>query len=124
MEGKIELTPDSLVILAEGRRYEIVEVVSVTVEVTGSPDPHGLVGKVKSKADLTAMGAEIMETSMIIGDNAYDIVPGWAGTASTPFAAHLDSGERMRARRGKTDSGKLPQTDEEMLERFAMGFLG
>ena len=35
VEGKIELTPTELVVLAEGRRYAITEVVRVVVEVTG-----------------------------------------------------------------------------------------
>jgi len=101
-----------------------VEVVHIVAEVTGSPDPHGFLGKVKSKADLVALGAEILEGSMILGDNAYDVVPGWAGLARTPFAVHIDSNERFKARKGKTDSGALPKTDEEMLERFANGMLG
>lgn len=124
VEGKIEVTPSELVILAEGRRYDIVEVVHVLREVTGSEDPHEILNKVKTKAGLQAMGAEIVESSMIIGDNAYDIVPGWAGTPKSPFAAHLDSSERFRARKGKTDAGNLPKTDEEMLRRFADGELG
>src|SRR5262249_22484330 len=97
-EGKIELTPTELVVLAEGRRYDIHEVVRVVAEVTGSPDPHGIIGKVKAKAELEAMGAEILENSMIIGDNAYDVVPGWAGLPRTSFADHLLSPERIAAR--------------------------
>jgi len=123
VEGKIELTPTELVVLAEGRRYEITEVVRVVVEVTGSPDPHGLIGKVKSKEELTSMGAEILENSMIIGDNAYDVVPGWAGLPSTPFEDHLLSPERMTARGGRTDIGAGPLSDEDMLTRFAEGSL-
>lgn len=123
VEGKIELTPSELVILAEGRRYEIAEVVRVVVEVTGSPDPHGIVGKVKSKAELENMGAEILENSMIIGDNAYDVVPGWAGAPVTPFEDHLLSPERMTARTGRTDIGDGPSSDEDMLSRFAGGML-
>ena len=45
VEGKIELTPTELVLLSEGRRYEITEVVRVVVEVTGS------IGPVLSPAD-------------------------------------------------------------------------
>jgi len=123
VEGKIELTPTELVILAEGRRYGITEVVHVVVEVTGSPDPHGLLGRVKSKAELETMGAEILENSMIIGDNAYDVVPGWAGVPTTPFEDHLLSPERMTARAGRTDIGSGPKSDEEMLDSFAEGTL-
>ena len=107
IEGKIELTPTELVILAEGRRYEITEVVRVVVEVTGAADPHGIVGKVKSKAELEEMGAEIFESSMLIGDNAYDVVPGWAGT---PVAATENLGAERKS-------------DEDMLARFASGTL-
>lgn len=121
MEGKIDLTGKELVILAEGRRYDIDEVVRVVAEVTGANDPHKLVGKVKPKAMLEEMGAEILENSMILGDNAYDVVPGWAGTAKTSFAEHLLSPERMAARGGKTDVGSAPKSEEEMLSRFLEG---
>jgi hypothetical protein len=123
VEGKIELTPTELVVLSEGRRYEIREVVRVVVEVTGAKDPHDFVGKVKAKADLEALGAEILENSMIIGDNAYDVVEGWAGTPVTTFADHLLSPERMTARGGRTDIGSGPKSDEEMLRRFVEGTL-
>ncbi len=123
VEGKIELTPTELVVLAEGRRYAITEVVRVVTEVTGANDPHGLIGKVRAKVDLEAMGAEILENSMIIGDNAYDVIPGWAGAPMTPFADHLLSPERMTARGGRTDVDPIPETDEDMLTRFAAGTL-
>jgi hypothetical protein len=122
VEGKIELTPTELVVLAEGRRYAITEVVRVLVEVTGSPDPHGIIGKVRSKAELETMGAEILENSMIIGDNAYDVVPGWAGTPETPFEDHLLSPERTTAK-GTSDDSAGPTSEEDMLERFAQGTL-
>jgi hypothetical protein len=123
VEGKIDLTGRELMILGEGRRYEIEEVVRVVAEVTGANDPHKLVGKVKPQAMLEEMGAEILENSMILGDNAYDVVPGWAGTAKTSWTQHLDSSERMAARAGKTDIGAPPKTEEEMLKRFVEGTL-
>ncbi|MFO0737631.1 MAG: hypothetical protein U0270_17190 [Labilithrix sp.] len=124
IEGKVEVTGSEIVVVAEGRRYDVIEACHVVAEVTGSPDPHEIVGKVKANQTLLAMGAEILENSMIIGDNAYDVVPGWAGRAKTSFAAHLDSNERFKARKGKTDAGALPKSDEEMLERFEAGMLG
>ena len=123
VEGKIDLTGSELVVLAEGRKYQIEEVVRVVAEVTGANDPHGIVGKVKPKAKLEELGAEILENSMIIGDNAYDVVPGWAGTPATTFKDHLFSTERMSARGGKTDVGSSPKSEEEMLQRFFEGTL-
>lgn len=123
IEGKIDLTGAELVIVAEGRRYKIEEMVHVVAEVTGASDPHKLVGKVKAKAALDEVGAEILENSMILGDNAYDVITGWAGTPMTPFADHLLSTERMSARGGRTDLGAGPKSDEDMLLRFAEGTL-
>ena len=43
----------------------------------------------------------------------------FVGTPTCSFADHLLSPERMAARDGKTDLGTGPQTDEELLARFA-----
>lgn len=123
IEGKIDLTGEELVVLAEGRKYRIEECVYVVAEVTGAKEPHGLVGKVKPNKALAELGAEILENSMIIGDNAYDVVPGWAGLPVSTFKDHLFSTERMTARGGKTDVGSSPKSEEEMLQRFFEGTL-
>ena len=118
----MDLTATELIVLAEGRRYKVVEAIHVVAEVTGANDAHQIVGKVKPKAALEEIGAEIVESSMIIGDNAYDIVPGWMGTASTPFADHMASADRMKARGGKTDV-VLPKKEEDLLTALAEGTL-
>jgi hypothetical protein len=122
VDGKIDLTATDLILLAEGRHYKVVEAVHVVSEVTGANDAHKIVGKVKPKAALDEIGAEIVESSMIIGDNAYDIVSGWMGTPATPLADHMLSEERMKARGGKTDV-VLPKSEEDFLKSFAEGTL-
>jgi hypothetical protein len=123
IEGKIDLTATELIVLAEGRRYKISEAVYVVAEVSGANDEQKLVGKVKPNALLNELGAEIFENSMILGENAYDVVPGWSGVPSSTFADHVVSPERMKARGGRTDIGAGPKTDEEMLKRFVEGTL-
>jgi hypothetical protein len=123
VDGKVDLVGGDIILLADGRRYKAIEAVHVVAEVTGADDPHKIIGKVKPKASLEEIGAEILENSMIIGDNAYDVVPGWMASATSPFADHLLSPERMKARGGKTDVGTGPHSDEELLERFAAGQL-
>jgi hypothetical protein len=120
VDGAIDLTASELILLADGRRYKIEEAVHVVAEVTGANDAQGLVGKVKAKAALDALGAEIMENSMIVGDNAYDIVPGWAGAPQAPFAEHIASAERAKARGGAPEANP-PRSEEELLQRFASG---
>ena len=123
VEGKIDLTGTELIVLAEGRKYRIEECVYIVAEVTGAIDPHGLIEKVKPNKALAEIGAEILENSMIISDNAYDVVPGWAGTPVSSFKDHLFSTERMSARGGKTDVGTTPKSEEDMLQRFFEGTL-
>lgn len=118
IDGKIDLVAGELILLADGRRYKVEEAVRVVAEVTGANEEHKLVGKVKPKRALDEIGAEILQDSMILGDNAYDIVPGWMGASSSPFADHLLSPERMKARGDKTDVGIGLNTDEELLKRF------
>ncbi|MBX3190785.1 MAG: hypothetical protein KF819_27555 [Labilithrix sp.] len=123
IEGKADLSGSELIVLAEGRRYKVEEAVRVIAEVTGANEEHALVGKVKPKRALDEIGAEILEGSMILGDNAYDVVPGWMGAPTTSFADHLLSPERMAARGNRTDVGKALSSDEELISRFVEGTL-
>ena len=118
IDGKIDLVAGELILLAEGRRYKVEESVRIVVEVTGANDDRKIIGKVKPKRSLDEIGAELLENSMILGDNAYDVVPGWMGTPTSPFAEHLVSPDRATARGNKTDVGALPTSDEELLTRF------
>jgi len=115
VEERIELTNTELTLKtggaagAEGRRYRLIEAAHVVAEVTGTPDPHEILGRVKSKGFLTELGAELLEGSMMIGDNAYDIEPGFLGTPIESFKA-------FHERASLTNEGP-PQakTEEELL---------
>ncbi len=124
VDGKVELAGTDLTILSEGRTYKLAEAVRVTREVTGEGDPNDLVGHVKSRPFLEQLGAELFETSMLIGDNAYDVVPGWVGRPSTTFRDYIASEERKRALAAAErlagfvdDDDDEPKTDEDLLVR-------
>jgi hypothetical protein len=87
-DDRVDLKNDELSIKGEGRRFRIIEAVRVLREVTGSDDPHELLGRVKSCAFLNELGAELLESSMIIGDNAYDVLPGFVGAPTSTFDDH------------------------------------
>lgn len=82
--GEAELNGAELWIHVERRRYRVVESVRVVKEVTGTPDPFEIVGRVKTFGYVTELGAELLGDSMIIGENAYETVPGWLGTPLVP----------------------------------------
>ncbi|MDP9002581.1 MAG: hypothetical protein M3O46_21030 [Myxococcota bacterium] len=115
-EGTVDLKQGELTILAEARRYELVDAVRVVRELSGGTDPHELVGRAKARAFLEQMGAAIMESSMLLGDAAYDVDLGWLGAPVGSFAEHVDSTARKSARAGRpTEDAK---SDEELLARF------
>jgi hypothetical protein len=111
-DERVDLTQDELTIKSEGRRYRIIEAVRVLREVTGSPDQNELVGKVKSRAFLTELGAEMLETSLILGDNAYDVAPGFVGAPIGSFADHRKSIPDL------TGVARGLSTDEDLLATF------
>jgi hypothetical protein len=119
-DGTVDLQGDELTIVAEGRRYRLTEAVRILAEVTGEEDTHQLVGRVKSKAVLQERGAEILETSMIVGDNAYDVVPGWLGLPTSTFGDYVQSANRADALASGLSAfpAKAPETDEDLLATY------
>lgn len=111
-EDRVDLRNDELTIKSENRKYKIIEAVRILDEVTGQADVHELVGMVKSRAFLTELGAEILEGSVVIGDNAYDAVPGFVGAPVGSFADY---------RKNTPSSSTLARavgSDEDLLAAF------
>jgi hypothetical protein len=117
-DGTVDLRGDELTIAAEGRRYRLTESVRIVNEVTGGTDANDLVGRVKAKAVLEEKGAEILESSLLLGDNAYDVVPGWLGEPVGTFDEHVV--ERSQ----RPDSGAkavgAPGNDEDLLATYLL----
>jgi hypothetical protein len=120
--GLVDLQGDELTILAEGRRYRIVEAAHIVREVSGQQDGNELVGKVKTRVFLGELGAELMEGSMVLGDNAYDIVPGFLAAPVGSFAQHMADSARSAQRPTASSSGpaSTPASDEELLAQFLL----
>lgn len=85
-EGKVDMRGDELGLLAEGRFYRIAEALRVTRLVSGGPDLHLLAGRVKTRAYLVELGAEIDGTTMTVVDGVYEVVPGFVGAPVSTFA--------------------------------------
>jgi hypothetical protein len=112
-EGKVDLSGDELTIKPDARRYRILEAARVLAECTGLPDANELVGKVKTRMFLSELGAEILETSMVLGENAYDIVPGFVGAPVGTFSEHMAAAATMGA-------SAPAASDEDLLAKFLL----
>lgn len=95
-DERVDITGTDLLLRDEGRRYEIAEAVHVMRDAAGGGDEQKLLGKVKTREQLLEIGAEVFEGSMIIGDDAYDVTPGFIGTpvgAPVQTAPNAEAGE-------------------------------
>ena len=79
--GRIALTGDELTATPEGRRFGLKSAVRFMAEVAEGSDPHGLLGTVKTLEQLQELRAEHCAGSVILGDNAYEIIDGYLGEA-------------------------------------------
>lgn len=126
-DSLVELSGGELLIKGERRRYRIVEAVRVLHEVSGAADVYDLVGRVKTVNFLTELGAELLGSSMIIGDNAYDIVPGFMGA---PLGAAVEARASAEAAAATAPTAPTARTvpgfsknEEELLAQYLMSKL-
>jgi hypothetical protein len=118
VDGSVELEGGELTVLSVGRQYRLAEAVHVLRDVSGTGDTHELVGLVKARTYLEELDAELVETSMLIGDSAYDVEPGWLGIPTAPFAdfAASDACKAACARAGIA----VPSTEEDVLGKLSI----
>ena len=123
-DGKVDLAGDELTIKPEARRYRILEAARILREVTGLQDVNELVGKVKTRQYLSGLGADLLENSMVLGDNAYDVIPGFVGAPVGTFEEHMADPARVDGQGGSPERGAVaPASDEDLLAKFLLGNL-
>jgi hypothetical protein len=77
LEEIVRVEGDSLTVPADGKVFRLTPAVRFLKVDGGDDDPNGWVGKVKPAAELEGLGAEAMEKSVIHGDTAYGVQPGY-----------------------------------------------
>ncbi len=79
-EGKIKLEGNIITLLLPDRpSFELEPAYRFIRTSDGSPDPHGLVGQIRYEKDAKALNAEIYLDSIIYGEVAYEVEPGFIG---------------------------------------------
>jgi len=78
-EGRADIQGDVLIDKVGGRRFQLLEGVRFLSEVSGGEDAEALVGRVKDLGQLAAMGGEYMSDSVVLGELAYEVQPGFVG---------------------------------------------
>lgn len=62
-----------------GRRFKLEAAVRFLKTVGGEADPHVLLGRVKTQAQLAQMSAEHYMDSVLLGDIGYEVQQGFVG---------------------------------------------
>jgi len=83
-EGRASLEGDRMVLTELGLAFSMTPAVVFQSVTGGDQDPNNLVGLVKSKQALEAMGAEQLANSVIYNDTAYDVIDGFIGEPLPP----------------------------------------
>lgn len=101
--------------------FELEEAVRFLSVSGGGSDPHGLLGKVKTKKQLDEMKAEAYMESVILGDTPYDVETGYlgrpGGAAAAAAPAPKPEEEKLDDSQVAPDASK---SDEDLLASFLL----
>jgi hypothetical protein len=86
LEDKADLRDGRLVIQADGGPWPVEGAVHFVKLVAGT-DVQKLVSRVKTDSQLAQLGCERLEDSVVLGDSAYQVVPGYVAQIAAPPAA-------------------------------------
>lgn len=119
VDEKIVLENDTLVIREKNQAYKVFQAVFFETDVGDGSDTLGLIGRVKEVVALDEMGAEHYMDSVLIGDAAYQVVPGFIGTPVELIiqgskVPPIDISGAIATHTGDNDE----DTDRELLARF------
>ncbi len=108
LADKADLRDGKLVVAVEGgASFPTVPAVHFVKLVSGE-DTHKLVSKVKTETQLGGLGADQMNDSVLIGDTAYEVVPGYV--AEIPVAPR--------------PADKKPNSETDLLAAFILNKMG
>jgi len=88
-DGKVEVEGETMT-LEPGQTFQLKTAVRFLSELTGEPDEHELIGKVKDLEQITSLGGEHCADSVILGDLAYEVVEGFVGE---PLVQEQEAGQ-------------------------------
>jgi hypothetical protein len=123
-QGRIGLVDDEMTLKPDGQRYRLTSAIRILSELTDTPDPHDLVGKVKTVEQITSLGGEHQADSLILGDNAYQVVEGFIGEPGDETGragVSMRTGSNLANAARAAVGEKTSSDDANPLMRFLLG---
>jgi len=118
-EERVAVEGDVMTLMPEGQRFTLTSAVHFVAEVADGGDEKELVGRVKALDVLAAFGGEHYADSVILDDNAYEVVEGFLGT-SLGREAHSErpAHDLAAATRLAVGEDRPPSAELDLLARF------
>ncbi len=89
LQEKADLEDGNLVLKDPPSVHPVTSAVHFTKLVSGE-DTQALVGRVKTEAQISTFGGEQMADTVIVGESAYEVVPGFIAEVQAPAPAKAD----------------------------------
>lgn len=121
-QRKIDFQGDVMLLLdgaGKGRSYALEPAIRFLKLVCAEEDPHRLVGKVKTEAQLRSLGAELLGASVLLGDVGYEVQSGFLADAKAVVAGTPGGAGASGGGPGEADVEKK-RADAEALARFLL----
>ena len=81
VDSKAVLEDDRLTINELGRTFRVEPAVRFLKVAGGEEDPNDFINRVKTEEELAEVGADVYMNSVIHGEIAYEVQPGFVGRA-------------------------------------------
>jgi hypothetical protein len=86
--GEVHMVGETLFV--DGQPFGLESAVRFMTEVSGTEDGQNLLGRVKTTAQINALGGEHVSASVVLGDNAYEVIEGFLASVepAQPTRSH------------------------------------
>lgn len=124
-DDAVDVDGDVMAIRRLGHRFQLNTAFHFLSEVAEGGDSGELVGKVKTLDQVLALGGEHCAGSVILGDNAYEVVEGFLGLPiADTSAASLSGANLAAATRAAAGDGNPPSQELDLLAQFFLSSKG
>lgn len=122
LAGRADVQSDRLVVPGEGRSFGLGTAYHFKALVAGE-DTAQLLDRVKTAEQLQGMGAEVLSDSVVLGEAAYEVTPGFVTEASSVTMPPRPASPATPTARPPAVARPKNKTEADLLAEFLLGNL-